>query len=262
MSTGLQFDEEMARRVVAVYKTYDADRRRQAVLDAIQLQPGDQVLDIGTGPGFLAYEMSDPVGPTGTIHGMDISEPMLELAWNRCADKPWVQFQTADAINLPVPDASFDVAVSVQVFEYVADVMKALSEMYRALRPGGRGLIVSTDWDSVVWHATDKERMHRVLSAFEEHCAYSDLPRTLASKLKLAGFKLGQQRVVPQFNPAYDSNTYSYQIIGIIRSFVPGRKRVTDEEAEAWADDLRQLGERGEYFFCLNQFLYFVTKPE
>jgi len=262
MSTGLQFDEEMARRIEAVYKTQDALRRRQTVLDALQLKSGERVLDIGTGPGFVAHNMADAVGPTGTVLGVDLSEPMLTLARKRCADKPWVDFQTGEATDLPVPGSSFDVAVSVQVYEYVTEVVKALAEMYRVLRPGGRAVVVSTDWDSMVWQATNRERMNRVLSAFEEHCVYADLPRTLGPKLRQGGFELQQQRVVPQFNPTYDPNTYSYRLIDIIESFVPARKGVTHEEAEGWAKDLRELGEREEYFFCLNQFLYLVIKPE
>ena len=73
MSTGLQFDHEMARRAEAVYKTRDAARRRRAILDALQLQPEERVIDIGTGPGFVAYEMADLVGSKGRILGVDIS---------------------------------------------------------------------------------------------------------------------------------------------------------------------------------------------
>jgi arsenite methyltransferase len=262
MSPGLQFDEQMARRIEALYKTQDALRRRQAVLNALQLEPGERILDIGTGPGFVAYEMADAVGPTGAVIGVDLSEPMLALARERCAGKPWVDFQAGEATALPAPDLVFDVAVSVQVYEYVAEVTKALAEMYRVLRPGGRAVVVSTDWDSIVWQATNRERMNRVLAAFEEHCVYSDLPRILGPKLRQASFRLRQQSVVPQFNPTYDPDTFSYSLIDIIRLFAPGRNGVTEEEAEEWVKDLRQLGEREEYFFCLNQFLYLVTKPE
>jgi hypothetical protein len=50
-------------------------------------------------------------------------------------------------------------------------------------------------------------------------------------------------------------------LIRLISSFVAGRKGVTADEANAWASELRALDERGEYFFCLNQFVTVVTKP-
>lgn len=252
----------MAKSLEALYETRDAARRREVVLDALRLQSGERVLDIGTGPGFLAVEMADAVGSGGQIHCIDMSEPMLDMARRRCAGKPWTSFQPGSATDLPFSDSTFDAAISVQVYEYIPDITKALSELYRVLRPGGRAVVVSTDWDAIAWHASDSARMRRVLSAFEEHCTYTVLPRTLAPKLRQAGFMLEEQRVIPQFNPMYKPDTYSYQIARLIGAFVPGRQGVTEEEARAWLEDLRRTGERGEYFFSLNQYLYLVVKPE
>lgn len=103
--------------------------------------------------------------------------------------------------------------------------------------------------------------MTRVLAAFDEHCAYSDLPRTLGAKLRGAGFEVRAQSVVTQFNPRCDADTYSHHLIDLIASFVVGRRGVTTEEADGWAHELRELDERGDYFFCLNQFLMVVVKP-
>jgi arsenite methyltransferase len=262
IGTGLQFDDVVTGSLDALYRTRDAARRRASVLDALHLQSGERVLDIGTGPGFLAAEMAEAVGPGGQVHCIDMGEPMLNMARNRCAGKPWVVFQPGAATDLPVSDATFDAAISVQVYEYVADITKALSEMYRVLRPRGRAAVVSTDWDAIAWNASDSARMSRVMGAFAEHCAHAALPRTLARKLRQAGFILKEQSVIPQFNPLYNPDTYSYQIARLISSFTPGRQGVTEEEARAWVEDLRQTAERGEYFFSLNQYLYLVVKPE
>ena len=56
--------------------------------------------------------------------------------------------------------------VTTQVLEYVPDVAGALAEMRRVLRPGGRLLVLDTDWDSLVWHAPDEELMARVLTTW------------------------------------------------------------------------------------------------
>ena len=80
-----------------------------------------------------------------------------------------VAFYEADATNLPVPDGTFDAALSVQVLEYVPDATAALAEMHRALRPGGRVVIWDVDWATVTWHSEDPERMARVLRAWDEH---------------------------------------------------------------------------------------------
>jgi ubiquinone/menaquinone biosynthesis C-methylase UbiE len=98
----------------------------------------------------------------------------------------------ADATALPFPDATFDAATSIQVYEYIADLSTALAELHRVLRPGGRALILDTDWDSIVWQATDPDRMRRVLAAWTQRFADPHLPRSLASQLRAVGFKVNQ----------------------------------------------------------------------
>lgn len=230
------------------------------MISALGPSPGERVLDIGTGPGFVAHEMAPLVLPGGKILGIDISEPMLELGRVRCADDANVTFDTADATELPVPDGGIDVAVSVQVYEYIPRVEEALAELYRVLRPGGRAAIVSSDWTSIVWSGASDDLTRRILAAFSAHCAHQQLPRTLGPKLRSTGFEIGDQVVLPQFNPTYDADSMSARLIDGIVAFVSGRG-VTDEEAAAWAKDLERSGTNGEYFFCLNQYLFCVTKP-
>ncbi len=63
------------------------------------------------------------------------------------------------------------------------------------------------------------------------------------------------------FNPEYHAHSYSAGIVFGVESFVPGRRGVTSEEVAAWAADLRTLGDRGEYFFSVNRYLFVVIKP-
>jgi len=178
MSNGLEFDEEASRRVEALYKTPDVVSYRCEVLQALEIRPGERVLDIGVGPGFLAYDLAVAAGSTGRVTGIDISEDMLSMSRGRCAETPWAEFRTADSTRLPFADGEFDAAVSTQVYEYVADLKTALAELHRVLRPGGRALILDTDWDSIVWHSSDPARMARVLKAWGEHLVDPHLPRT------------------------------------------------------------------------------------
>lgn len=262
MSTGLQYDEEASRRIEAIYMTPDVVAQRHEVLKALELRPGERVLDVGSGPGFLAYDMGVAVGPSGRVCAIDISESMIAMSRARCAGQSWVEFQVGDATKLPFQDGDFDVVVSTQVYEYVSDVTTALAELHRVLRAAGRTLILDTDWDSIVWHTTDRARMDRVLAAWDEHLTDPYLPRTLAPKLTRAGFMLQRREVIPLFNPEYDANTYSYGLIGLIITFVAGWRGVTQREAEAWAEDLRKLGEEGSYFFSLNRYLFLAVKVD
>jgi ubiquinone/menaquinone biosynthesis C-methylase UbiE len=260
MSTGLRFDNKVAERLIAVYVTPDVVAQRQQIVEALHLQPGERVLDVGSGPGFLASTIADRVGASGQVCGVDISESLLALAAPHCAHQSWVDFRYGDATKLPFPDGLFDVAVVTQVLEYVANVHTALTELHRVLRSGGRALILDTDWDSIVWHATNRERANRILKAWDEHLADPYLPRTLASKLRQAGFQVETPQIIPLFNPVFDTETYSNRIIDIIVPFVSGRQGITAEEAEAWAHELRQLGKLGSYFFSINRYLFIARR--
>jgi SAM-dependent methyltransferase len=261
VSQGVAFDAEIARGIEALYRSPDAVRRRSRALELLAPRTGEHILDVGCGPGFLATALGDAVGPKGSVCGIDTSTAMLELARRRCADQAWIELRAGDAAQPDFPEASFDACLSVQVHEYVRDVGPSLRALERVTRPGGRALIVATDWDSIVWAAGDPERMARVLSAFEEHLAHLDLPRRLAPLLRDAGFALRRCEVFVQHNLALDPNTYVHGLMELIRRFVPGRRGVTREEADAWAADLLDLEKRGASFFSLNQYFFLAERP-
>lgn len=261
MSDTYDFDDEAARRIEALYTTPDVVATRVHIQNALDLRTGERILDIGSGPALLVQDMARTVGSEGRVCGIDVSEPMLEMGRRRCAGQPWVEFQAADALDLPYPDAAFDAAVSTQVYEYVADIPAALAELFRVLRPGGRAVIMDTDFDSLVLHTEDRARMDRVMAAWNEHFVHRDLPRKLGPHLRLAGFALGRRDALPIFNPEYHANTFGHGFVNIVSGFVAGRAGVSEQEARAWAAEQAELGRRGEFFFSLNRYIFTATKP-
>ena len=261
MSSKIDFNDAVAKRLEQVYKTPDVVAQRIRVLEALALRPGERVLDVGVGPGLLAYDMAAIVGPKGRAAGIDLSEPMIAMTRDRCAEQPWTDFRLADATKLPFDEESFDAVVSTQVYEYVPDMDTALSEVFRVLRPNGRVVVIDTDWDSVVCNTSDRERMRRVMDAFDEHLHDPHLPATLGPRLERAGFRVQRQEVIPILNTSHHPHSYGHGILSLIQAFVPGRRGVTQEEADAWAADIRSLGESGEYFFSINRYLFAASKP-
>ncbi len=260
MGAVLKFDDRASGRIEAQYATPDLVQQRRAVRAALDLKPGEDVLDIGSGPGLLACEMAADVGGGGSVHGVDPSDSMLALGRRRerAAGSAPVTLIAGDACTLPFADDSFDAAAATQVYEYVADMPAALREVRRVLRPGGRLLILDTDWDSIVWHSSDPERMQRVLTAWDEHLVDPYLPRRLNRLLEDAGFAVARRMAHPLLNAGYDQNTFSAGLIDLIASFVPGRQGITDSDAAAWAGELVALG--SDYFFSLNRYLFLASK--
>ena len=260
MSATMPFDEGASRRVEAMYSTPDVIEQRRIVRASLGLKPGQDVLDIGSGPGFLACEMAEAVGPGGSVRGIDPSDAMLSVARRRtqATGSAPVDFGPGQATGLPFPDGAFDVVTSTQVYEYVHDVPAALTEAHRVLRPGGRLLVLDTDWDTIAWRSSDADRMRKVLAAWDEHLADPYLPRRLTSLLAQTGFTVTHRSAIPLFNAGYDPHTFSAGLIGFIAAFVPGRAGVTAADVNAWAEDLTGLG--ADYFFSLNRYLFLATK--
>lgn len=114
--------------------------RRRAV-SLCRLGPGDSALDIATGTGDFALALARAVGPTGKVVGADFSEGMLDLARIKAKQaglNDIVQFEWADALDLPFEDGRFDAATVGFAGRNVTDLHRFFAEMRRVVRPGGR----------------------------------------------------------------------------------------------------------------------------
>lgn len=254
------FDEKSAQRVDVVYSSDDEIKQRMFVMDALAPRVGERIIDIGSGPGYVLREIGEAVGPSGSAVGVEPAEAMVKLARNRCAGLDQVTLREGNAEALPADDREFDAAVITQVYEYVPNVIVALRELYRLLRPGGRAVILDTDWDSLVWNAKDSARAKRILKAWDSHLSDPHLPRTLSARLLEAGFEIMRRDVYSILNPDYKPGCYSFGMIGIIAPFVIRFCNLPKEEVKAWAAELEDLGREGEYFFSLNRYLFVCKK--
>jgi arsenite methyltransferase len=105
-----------------------------------KLQPGETVLDLGSGGGIDVLLSARRVGPTGKAYGLDMTDEMLGLAREnqRKAGVENVQFLKGEIENIPLPANSVDVVISNCVINLSADKNRVLQEAFRVLRPGGR----------------------------------------------------------------------------------------------------------------------------
>ena len=105
-----------------------------------QLNPGETVLDLGSGGGIDVLLSARRVGPAGKAYGLDMTDEMLALAREnqRKAGVENVEFLKGEIENIPLPDNSVDVIISNCVINLSADKDRVLREAFRVLKPGGR----------------------------------------------------------------------------------------------------------------------------
>jgi arsenite methyltransferase len=105
-----------------------------------QLNPGDVVLDLGSGGGIDVLLSAKRVGPNGKAYGLDMTDEMLTLANDnkRKAGAGNVEFLKGEIEKIPLPDNSVDVIISNCVINLSADKDRVLQEAFRVLKPGGR----------------------------------------------------------------------------------------------------------------------------
>jgi SAM-dependent methyltransferase len=114
-----------------------------APIGFLNLQPGETVLDLGSGPGLDAFLAADGVGSTGRVIGVDMTPAMLERARTnaRKVGLANVEFREGRLEALPVADASVDAVTSNCVINLVPDKGAVFREIARVLRPGGRAVV-------------------------------------------------------------------------------------------------------------------------
>src|SRR5580765_2440349 len=121
---GMLFDDEAAAQLEQAYATTDMIVQREELRRSLRAAAGESILDLGSGPGFLACELAREVGATGRIVAVDISSDMNSIASKRIAAAGFgdrVDISEGDATALVFADATFDAAVSMQVIEYLAE---------------------------------------------------------------------------------------------------------------------------------------------
>jgi ubiquinone/menaquinone biosynthesis C-methylase UbiE len=186
-------------RAIATYNsaadTFDAaplsfwSRYGQRTIDRLELQPGDNVLDVCCGTGASAIPAAIAVGSTGSVLGVDVSDGLLGLARVKAQDLDNIEFRNHDCMALGLPDGSFDAIVCVFGIFFLPDMEAALRELWRMVKPGGKlaitswGQTVFAPMDQVFWDAVQVERpdLYKQYTSWDRISETASLQALLAS---------------------------------------------------------------------------------
>jgi len=131
----------------------------EALVKAAQIAPGNAVLDVATGPGEPALTIAELVGSEGKVLGIDVVPEMVEAARREASRRKFknLSFAVASAEVLPAEAGSFDAVVSRFGVMFFPDPVRAVREMLRVLKPGGRIALAA-------WHFAANNPFHYTVS--------------------------------------------------------------------------------------------------
>jgi ubiquinone/menaquinone biosynthesis C-methylase UbiE len=237
-----------------------AQAYKQRSYDLLRLKPGHQVLDVGCGTGDDVRAMAKIVGLSGRAVGIDNSEVMIAEAKKRSLDLVLpVKFRTATASDLPFQNGSFDATRSERLFQHLANPSKALAEMIRVTRPGGRVCVLDPDWETVVIDALDRRVTRQILSASMDTHVNPWAGRQIFSLFHTAG--LQEIEVLPatvtllNFSLAEPVLELRKCVINAVE-----KSAITEKEGSQWLRDLEERDRAGRFFSSITGFGVVGTK--
>jgi SAM-dependent methyltransferase len=221
----------------------------------LRLRPGERILDVGCGCGDDLRELATLVTPNGCAVGIDSSQSMIDEARRRHAgcELP-LQFERGDAAHLRWHSEYFDACRADRVFQHLAAPHRALNEMIRVLKPGGRVLIVDRDWGMVALDASDVETTRVVLNRACAGIRNGWMGRELGGLLQKAGL----------INTEVQAKTITINSFAVADTLLDLRvvldhaiaeKLVSQDVAAKWLNDLLERHTASRFFATLTLYI-------
>jgi ubiquinone/menaquinone biosynthesis C-methylase UbiE len=230
-------------------------RYKHRVRALLDLYPGQQVLDAGTGTGEDAQEVAKLVVPGGQVVGLDMSQIMIDEARLRMQDPSLpLRFVQGDIQHLPFEAATFDRCYADRIFIHLPDPRAVLAELVRVTKPGGRILIAEGDHESQVLDTPYPEVTRRFFRFRSDGMLQPDIAHRLYALFQEAGLEDVQVEPMARL-------TTDYETIRPVAHYIEGMRTaqscgvVTAEEAEQWILYLEEAMRTGRFFHAIMWFL-------
>jgi SAM-dependent methyltransferase len=210
----------------------------------LELHDGLHLLDIGCGTGDDVRVLAQAVGPRGWSVGIDTSAVMIEEAQRRHATSGLsVAFTVGDAQHLAFADASFDRCRAERVLMHLDHPARALAEMVRVVRPGGKIVVFDMDWGMMFVDSPYQETTRTIIHAFSDGMRHGWMGRSLPRLFQAAG--LADVTCVP--HTVHLDYAFAHRLFDGHLSKVQAAGIVSTDELTRWWQHLDRAEAAGEF---------------
>jgi SAM-dependent methyltransferase len=225
-------------------------RVRRTALRALRPEPGQRLLDAGSGAGDVARWLAAEMGPAGEVIALDYSAATIAAAVQR-HDGSNVSYRTGDVGALDLPDASVDGVWCERVLQHVDDADQAIAELIRVTRPGGRICLIDTDWGSLAFDGVPAGLAQTVVAHMHGRLTprQRDMGRTL--RRRLVGRQLAHVAATP-VTCLFGDPSSAAVVLPMINPMVPEEAWTTPPGVrDEWFSFVDAAGARGDFLAVL-----------
>ncbi|WP_405060293.1 methyltransferase domain-containing protein [Kribbella sp. NBC_01505] len=222
-------------------------------LEQLAPAPGETAVDVGSGTGEDVVAFAE-LGLRAI--GVEPSAGLRDEAVRRGPDSK-AEFVDGLSDKLPFDDESVDVVRCERVLQHVEDPAGSVREMARVLRPGGRIVLIDTDWQTAIIHPADPDVLQRMVASFLAQAANPYSGRQLRGQLADAGLEITGETAATWLEPQEGARKGFLSMMHT-RSLQAGA--ITAAEAEAFAKGITEAADRGAFHMSLTMYAVCAVK--
>jgi ubiquinone/menaquinone biosynthesis C-methylase UbiE len=228
------------------------------ILDGLRLRPGQVALDVGCGAGADVIEMARLVGSGGRVVDVDVSEALISEAQRRWGETGLpVEFRIGDAQELDFDSGSFDACRTERMLMHISDENRAIAEMLRVTRRGGRVAAFDFDWDTLIVDSPHKDTTRAIVRSFSDGIRHGWIGRQLLRLFREHGLT--------------DVSVVAHQVFAHLEFFelllgghlvrAQDQGLVSPEGVERWWTDLRAAADKDNFLATVTALIVAGTAP-
>ncbi|MCD7033566.1 methyltransferase domain-containing protein [Metabacillus sp. GX 13764] len=236
----------------------DIKEQWQYYFDIMDIPEGAVVLDAGCNTGEADVYLAR-LRPDLRIIAIDSSAETIKQA-NQRWNNEGVEFQRADAENLPYEDGFFDAVFCVEVLEWVENPLTAIKEIKRVLKTGSKAFINHSDYETQIFSSENTQLNRKITQFFSDDGPNGIIGRELYGLCREAGFQEVIPFVYPMVNLQFTEYTYSYGMADMMAGMLEEKGKITKKEGEEWKKGLVEAHKKGRYFYSINRYICHCMK--